>query len=738
MIRYNEKNMTFHLSCGSFSYVLAVRDGRLLNLYYGEPLSPETDLSYLFSSYYNVSSFEQIEQNLPLELPSVGTGWYGDPAIQAIGPDGNNITKLRYRDHKVLPHKEPLPGLPSAGTGKVKTENNETLEILLRDELTGLQAILSYTVLCPDVLKDSNAGALARSMRLVNGGSDDLLLTHMASAGFSLPSRNYDVLHLRGAWARERHIVRDPLGEGSVRIQSQRGASSHSENPFIALLAPETTEDAGPVYGLSLLYSGSFLAEAQVSPFESTYVSIGLNPMTHQWHLSPGGSFQCPEAVLTYSSRGLNGMSQVYHALYRDHLCQSEWARRERPILINNWEATYFDFNERKLLQLAETAAGLGIELMVLDDGWFGVRNDDHRSLGDWYVNPVKLPHGLRGIADKVNGLGMKFGLWVEPEMISPDSDLYRAHPDWCLHAPGRSRTEGRHQLILDLSRSEVQDYLIRVLTDVFSSANISYVKWDMNRNMTESFSATLPSHLQMETQHRYILGLYRVLSALTETFPHILFESCSGGGGRFDPGMLYFMPQTWTSDDTDAVERLKIQYGTSIVYPASAMGAHVSAVPNHQIGRVTSMAMRADVAIGGNFGFELDLGRLSKDDLATIRSYVEKLKSLRSLTARGTFTRLISPFGCNYTAWQFADESRVLLCFYRVLAEPNPVPHRVYLKGLDPSALYQPDESDALTLPEAFRGPLTGDALMKAGVPMFWKQNGDFTSRTILFHKLS
>ena len=732
MIEYNQKSGLFHLSSDTFSYVLAVKDGRLLNLYYGDPLVPGTDLSYLLSSYYNVSSFEQIEQNLPLELPSVGTGWYGDPAVQAIGPDGNNITKLRFADYKILPHKEPLEGLPSVGSGSARLENDETLEILLKDELTGLQAILSYTV-----LHMGDYAALARSMRLTNAGSDELLLTHMASAGFSLPSRRYEVLHLRGAWARERHIVRTPLGQGSIRVQSQRGASGHEENPFIALLAPETTENAGSVYGLSLVYSGSFLAEAQVSPFDRTYVSIGLNPMTHQWHLAPGETFQCPEAVLVYSHEGVNGMSRIYHKLYRDHLCRSEWAGKERPILINNWEATYFDFDERKLLSLAKKASSLGIELLVLDDGWFGVRNDDRRSLGDWYVNPEKLPHGLSGIAKKVSELGMKFGLWVEPEMISPDSDLYRAHPDWCLHAPGRSRTEGRHQLILDLSREDVQDYLIRVLTSVFSSADISYVKWDMNRNMTESFSALLPPRLQMETQHRYILGLYRVLDTLTQAFPHILFESCSGGGGRFDPGMLYFMPQTWTSDDSDAVERLKIQYGTSLVYPASAMGAHVSAVPNHQIGRITSMNMRADVAIGGNFGFELDLDKLSDRDLATAKSYVRKLKDLRGLTARGTFTRLISPFETNYTAWQFADEKRVLLCFYRIMAEPNPVPHRVYLKGLERDALYRVDEADVSSLPEAFRGLFTGSALMEAGVPMIWDKTGDFVSRTIVFHKV-
>ena len=728
MILVSKEKHIFHLSCENFSYVLAVREGRLLNLYFGRPQPAEADLDYLIPSFYSNSSFEQLEQHLPLELPSAGTGWYGDPALQAIGPDGNNITSLKYQDYKILPHKESLEGLPST-----QDPTAETLQIHMKDEYTGLSAVLSYTVI---------AGALARSMKLMNGGSAPLNLTHMASAALPLFGRDYEVIHLRGAWARERRLVRTPLGQGTYRVESQRGASGHEENPFIALVRPQTTEFSGDVYGLSLIYSGSFLAEAQVGDSDSLHLSIGLNPMTHRWLLGSGESFQTPEAVLVYSADGLNGMSHIYHVLYRDYLCRSPWAHRERPVLINNWEATYFDLNESKILALGKKAAEIGVELLVMDDGWFGNRYDDHRALGDWYENPVKLPHGLKGLAEKVNKLGLKFGLWVEPEMISPDSDLYRAHPDWCLHAPNRPRTLGRNQLILDLSREDVQDFIIQMMKHILSSANISYIKWDMNRNMTESFSALLPPERQLETQHRYMLGLYRVLEEVTSAFPEVLFESCSGGGGRFDPGMLYYMPQTWTSDDTDAVERLKIQYSTSLVYPASAMGAHVSACPNHQVGRVTPFRMRADVAVGGNFGFELDLAKLPPEELATAKAYVTRLKQIRSLTARGSFSRLLSPYdkesvyGGNYAAWQFVSDDQLLLCYYRVLAEANPVTRRVFLTDLDPQAIYRLEKTEDLPKGLAAR-EFSGAALMQAGLPMVFDQPGDFNSRTLLFTKV-
>lgn len=714
MIRIDEEKLIFHLSSPAFSYVLAVEDGRLLNLYWGAPLSC-ADLNYLLPSFTGGASFELRENRLPLELPSVGTGWYGEAALQAENGDGNCVTSPVYGGYKVLPHKPELPGLP-----QVHQEGAETLQIQLVDPLTQLEAVLSYTVI---------GDGLARSMQLVNHGGQSLCITHMASACATLYGHDLEVVHLRGAHARERHVVRTPLGQAAYRIESQRGASGHEENPFLAAVAPNAAEHSGDVWSMNLIYSGSFAASCQVTPGENTAMMIGLNPATTRWLLEPGETFCTPEAVLVYSERGLNGMSHIYHHIYRHCLCRSPWNDRQRPILINNWEATYFNFNEDKILDIARTAASLGIELFVLDDGWFGQRDDDHRSLGDWYVNARKLPHGLKGIAEKINALGLQFGLWFEPEMISPDSDLYRAHPDWCLHAPGRPRTEARHQLILDLTRPDVQNFIIQMLTETLSSAPISYVKWDMNRNMTEAFSAFLPANRQMETQHRYMLGLYHILEEVTTSFPEVLFESCSGGGGRFDAGMLYYMPQTWTSDDTDAIERLKIQYGTSFVYPAAAMGAHISASPNHQVGRHTSMQMRGDVALGGNFGFELDLSRLSAEDLVTAKSMVEKVKRLRHITQNGEFTRLISPFGdSNYAAWQFTHENQVLLCCYRKLNEPNPCAARVFLQGLRPEAAYIDEDGHAYS----------GSALMHAGLPMNFFPRQDFTSRVILFTRQS
>ena len=751
MIHIQEDKQLFHLQASTFSYVLAVLDGKLINLYWGKPLAKDADLSYLIPSFRSGASFEMLAQRLPQELPSVGCGWYGEAALQAENADGNNITSPEYRSYKVLPQKPELPGLPHVH-GIPEGEKGETLQIQLVDSLTGLEVVLSYSIL---------DGALARSMQLTNHGESGLKLTHMASAAAPVVGSDFDVIHLRGAHSRERHVVRTPLGQAMYRIESQRGASGHEENPFLALAEKTATEHTGSVWATNLVYCGSFAASAQVSDFQNTLLTIGLNPAVHRWQLNPGETFYTPEAVLVYSDQGLNGMSQTYHHLYQNYLCRSPWVHRERPILINNWEATYFGFTEEKVLEIAKFAKTLGIELFVLDDGWFGERDDDHSSLGDWYVNTRKLPHGLKALAESIRALGMEFGLWFEPEMISPNSNLYRAHPDWCLHAPGRPRTEGRNQLILDLSRADVQQFIIEMLTSTLNSAPISYVKWDMNRNMTEAFSALLPADQQMEVQHRYMLGLYRVLEVVTNAFPEVLFESCSGGGGRFDAGMLYYMPQTWTSDDSDAVERLKIQYGTSFVYPASAMGAHVSASPNHQVSRVTTLSMRGDVALGGNFGFELDLSRLTPEELEDARLYVEKVKKVRSLTQNGVFTRLISPFnGSNFASWQFAEvqfaetqcasakeeaaeasssgkrqsadvsssgmayASKVLLCCYRVLNEPNAWPTRVYLKGLDPNAEYTDEEGNTYS----------GSALMQAGLPMTFFEHHDFTSHTILF----
>ncbi|MEQ8196519.1 MAG: alpha-galactosidase, partial [Clostridiaceae bacterium] len=538
-------------------------------------------------------------------------------------------------------------------------------------------------------------------------------------------NKDYDFLHLHGAWAKERNVERRPLLNGTQSIESRRGASGHQHNPFIALLSKDATEDHGDAYGFSLVYSGNFLAQAEVDQYETTRVSIGINPFDFTWLLEQGESFQTPEAVLVYSSNGLGGMSRTYHKLYRTRLCRGKFRDKTRPVLVNNWEATYFDFNAEKIESIAKAGNELGIELFVLDDGWFGKRDNDDCSLGDWVVNSRKLPGGLADLANRVNDLGMQFGLWFEPEMVSPDSDLYRNRPDWCLHVPNRTRSEARRQLILDLSRKDVCDYIIKSLSDILSTVNISYVKWDMNRNMTEIGSELLPAEKQRETAHRYMLGLYRVMEEITSAFPNVLFESCSGGGGRFDPGMLYYMPQTWTSDDTDAVERLKIQYGTSIVYPISSMGAHVSAVPNHQVQRNTSLKMRGDVAMSGNFGYELDLTKFTDEEKNEVKEQIKQYKELRELIQFGDMYRLLSPFEGNETAWMVVseDKTEAFVAYFKMLAEPNGPIRKVSLKGLDPDKEYTVSGKE---------GIFGGDELMYAGLVIPDLQ-GDYQS--IVWH---
>jgi len=517
-------------------------------------------------------------------------------------------------------------------------------------------------------------------------------------------------------------VHRRPLVPGLQAVESRRGASSHVQNPFVALLERGADETRGDVYGVSLVYSGSFTAGVEVDQFHAPRLFIGINPFDFGWRLKPGESFQTPEAVLVFSAEGLGGMSRKFHDLYRSRLCRGTFRDKTRPILVNNWEATYFDFNADKIEAIARAGKELGIELFVLDDGWFGKRDSDNSSLGDWFVDRRKLPNGLEDLARRVRDLGMQFGLWFEPEMVSPDSELYRAHPDWCLHIEGRRRTEARQQLILDLTREDVQDYIVRTISDVLSSAPITYVKWDMNRNMTEIGSAKLPPERQRETAHRYMLGLYSVLERITSAFPHVLFESCSGGGGRFDPGMLYYMPQTWTSDNTDAISRLKIQYGTSIVYPVSAMGAHVSAVPNHQVGRVTPLETRGHVALSGNFGYELDLTKFTDEEKEIVKAQTALCKEIRHLVQFGDFYRLLSPFEGNAAAWMFVakDKREAFAVYVQILKEPYAPLDRFRLKGLNPDLDYEMDE-DGLVY--------GGDELMNAGLPVP-QFSGDFRSR--------
>lgn len=712
-IHADTSKQLFHLTSKDVSYVIQIIHGYPVHLYWGARLRRSTEIAKILTTVERASfSPNPVDEDrsisldtLPQEYPQYGTSDFRDPAYQVQLADGTRITELRYTGYRIVAGKPDLEGLPA--TYVEDEEEAETLVLELADAYSGLKAELSYTV-----FRDHRA--ITRSVKFLNEGRESVRLLRALSASVDFHDSAYDWMYLQGAWARERHVERRPVKPGGTRIESRRGSSSHQLNPFAALMRCDATEDSGDVYGFSLVYSGSFLMEAEVDQFGMTRVLAGINPFDFGWLLEPGASFQTPEVVMVYSNEGLGGMSRTYHRLYRKRLCRGLYRDKERPILVNNWEATYFNFNADKIEEIARVGAELGIELFVLDDGWFGKRNDDTTSLGDWVVDRNKLPDGLEDLAQRVNRLGLQFGLWVEPEMISPDSDLYRTHPDWCLHVPGRRRTEGRRQLVLDLSREDVREYLYQVLHQVFSSAPITYVKWDMNRNMTEIGSAALGVERQMETAHRYMLGLYELLERITRAFPQVLFESCSGGGGRFDPGMLYYMPQTWTSDDTDAVERLKIQYGTSIVYPVSAIGAHVSAVPNHQVHRFTSLKMRGNVAMSGNFGYELDLTKFTKEERETVKQQVTAYKELRSLIQQGDLYRLKSPFEGNETAWMFVSEDKqeAVVFHFKVLAEPNAPLRRLMLRGLDPELDYVVEGLSGM------EGRFGGDLLMHAGLP--------------------
>lgn len=722
-IFFDEAKGLFHLQSRNISYLIQLVHGYPAHAYFGAKLRHDSNLEGLLT-FQERASFSPNPlpedksislDSLPQEYPQYGTSDFRSPAYQVRLANGTRATELTYRTHRIVPGKPALEGLPALYVEQ--TNEAETLELELEDRVSGLSVVLSYTVF-------ADFDAIARSARLGNGGSEPIQLERALSASVDFPDASYDALYLSGAWARERHVQRRRLAPGVTGISSRRGSSSHQQNPFLALLRPDATEQRGEVYGFSLVYSGNFTAEAEVEQFGTTRVSIGINPFDFSWKLAPGESFQTPEAVLVYSAEGLGGMSRTYHRLYRTRLCRGQFRDQERPILVNNWEATYFDFNADKIEAIAQAGSELGIELFVLDDGWFGRRDRDNSSLGDWFEDRRKLPDGLADLARRVKDIGLQFGLWFEPEMVSPDSDLYRAHPDWCLHVPGRRRTEARDQLVLDMSRSDVRQYLYDRLSDIFSTVPITYVKWDMNRNMTEIGSAASPVERQGEIAHRYMLGLYELLERLTSEFPHILFESCSGGGGRFDPGMLYYMPQTWTSDDTDAAERLKIQYGTSIVYPVSTMGAHVSAVPNHQVERTTPLTFRGDVAMSGNFGYELDLTRFTDDEKETAKRQIALYKEIRGLVQQGDLYRLQSPFEGNETAWMFVspDQEEALLFYFRVLAEPNGPLRSVKLQGLDPAIDYEVAGSGEV---------YGGDRLMSAGLSMA-SVRGDFSSKMV------
>jgi len=709
-IKVNEANLLFHLQGKNMSYIMKVPKGQYLtHLYWGKKVNHYRESNKIifmdrgFSPNPDDSDRTFSLDTIPQEYPQYGNGDFRIPAYQVQLENGSTVTDLRYKEYKLYKGKSKLKGLPA--TYVEDDSEAETLEIILEDKLIGLLVTLTYTVF-------NGLDVITRSAKFTNTGNEKLKILKAISASVDFRDDNFEMITLYGAHNNEKNIERRKITSGIQMVDSCRGASSPQQAPFLALVRKNTDEDNGEVYAFNLVYSGNFAAQVQLDQYKNTRVSIGINPFDFSWILKPGEEFQTPEVVMTYSCKGLNRMSRTYHNLYRKRLCRGEFRDKIRPILINNWEATYFDFNAEKIQAIAVDAKKLGIELFVLDDGWFGKRDDDNSSLGDWVVDKRKLPEGLKALAEKVNNIGLDFGLWFEPEMISIDSDLYRAHPDWCIHVPNRSHTLGRNQLILDLSREEVCDYVVEAVCKVLSEAPISYVKWDMNRHMTDIGSAALPVERQRETAHRYILGLYNVMDRITNRFPKVLFESCSSGGGRFDPGMLYYMPQTWTSDNTDAVCRLKIQYGTSFTYPSITMGAHVSTVPNHQVGRITPLSTRGHVAMAGNFGYELDLTQLTEEEKELVKKQVALYKEIREVTQFGDFYRIFSPFEGNEAAWNFVseDKSEVVASYFKILSQPAAAITTIKFKGLESEYLYE-----NLKTGEVFGG----DELMNVGITL-------------------
>lgn len=720
-IIFNKNTNSFLLNTPSSSYIIRIFDNRYL--LHGGWFSRIDDWDDDLCSMPLIDrAFAPVPEELhgkadfslnalQQEFPACGRSDFRTGAFEALSADGTTAADLFYESHKIYKGKTPIKGLPSTYTKK--DSEADSLEINLKDPVTGLEVTLIYTVwndrdvICRrSVVKNMSSSAEGIYK------NQPVTLRRVMSASLDFMTSRYKMLQLSGAHARERHVIWRKLAPGVQSIESRRGTSSHQQNPFIALADYEATETNGEVFGFNLVYSGNFTAGVEVDQFNMSRLQIGLNSYNFNWKLDASESFETPEVVMVYSNKGLGQLSRTYHDLYRDNMCRGEWQYKERPIVINNWEATYFNFNAEKLFKLADKAKEEGIELFVLDDGWFGKRNDDRSSLGDWFVNTKKLTGGLEEIADGIHKRGMKFGLWFEPEMISPDSDLYRAHPDWCLHIDSRSRTLGRHQLVLDLSRDEVVDYLTETLSKILSSVAIDYVKWDFNRSQTEVAGGSASPENQGKTSHKYYLGLYRLLENLTSRFPHVLFESCSGGGGRFDPAFLYYMPQCWTSDNTDGLSRLAIQGGTSIAYPSSAMSCHVSAVPNHQTGRITSLSERGHCAMAGSFGYELDLNKLSQPELQEIKEQVELYKKIRHTVQFGDLYRLRTPWdeaspaeSTEYTAWNLVskDKKQAVLTVVWKFPEGNPEVQLIKLAGLDPKAKYRLTCYKSATIKAAF-----------------------------------
>ena len=722
-VTFNEEKKIFRLDTEKSTYVMGVSpEGFLGHIYYGDRLFMEAD-NYLlrmeeppYTPSVNKREKSAFLDFFPMEYPTGGIGDYRESCLNIRNAAGNMGCELHYTGHEIYKGKKGLKGLPAS----FATEDEaETLEITLKDADLDLEVVLSYTAF-------EKENVITRSVRVQNQGKEDLRIEKILSACLDMDNENFSMLSLHGTWARERHIQTGELHYGKQVISSARGESSHQEHPFIALVTNGTEQENGKVYAMHFVYSGNFMAETELCQFDNLRMTMGINPEEFSWLLTPGEEFQAPEVVIVYSGNGLGAMTRSYHDFYRNHLIRSKFKYEKRPILINNWEATYFDFNTDKLLDIAREAKKCGIEMLVMDDGWFGKRNSDNCSLGDWKVNEEKITGGLKHLVDEVNKIGLQFGIWFEPEMISPDSDLYRAHPDWAIQIQGREATQSRNQYVLDFSRPEVRDYAYECVASVLRSANIAYVKWDMNRQLSDLGSSYLPKERQQELFHRYVLGVYELQERLVTEFPDLLLENCSGGGARFDPGMLYYSPQIWCSDNTDAVERLMIQEGSALIYPLSVIGAHVSDYPNHSVGRVTPFETRGHVALAGTFGYELDITKIPEEDRALIPEQTATYNKYRHLIQQGEYYRIASyRENHKYDCWALSsqDKKEVLVTYVQVLGVPNSHSRKVFLRGFDPKVTYRLEGTE-----ETY----TGEMLMKGGFLMkdFW---GDFKSR--LYH---
>jgi alpha-galactosidase len=722
-IRYIESYNIIRLDTDNTSYIMSVlpEDGYVGHVYYGRTIGDD-DVRYLLrTDEVPAPSVKKREKcsfldSFPMEMPGNGTGDYRDGCIEILDGGGHNAVELRYASHRIYNGKPALEGLPAT----FADENGcMTLELHLKDEAAELEVVVLMSVF-------EGSDAIARSVRVINHAAEPVRLNKIYSACLDIDDRDFQLLTLHGSWARERRMDIRDIGYGRQGVGSVRGESSHQEHPFEALVSRGVSQEQGEVYAFSFVYSGNFIAQVEKSQFDSLRMVMGINPENFSFLLESEGEFQAPEAVMTYSWEGLGRMTRCWHNLFREHLIRSRYKDIERPVLINNWEATYFDFDTDKLIAIAKAASKAGIEMLVMDDGWFGTRNNDDSSLGDWKVNEKKLPGGLGRLVSEVNALGMKFGIWFEPEMISPDSELYRAHPDWAIRIPGRDPSQSRCQYVLDLSNPAVCDCVYDQVAAVLHSANIEYVKWDMNRQLSDIGSAFLGRENQGELCHRYVLAVYRMQERLINEFPGLLLENCSGGGARFDAGMLYYSPQIWCSDDTDAVERLTIQEGTALLYPLSSIGAHVSVCPNHTVGRTTPFATRGDVALTGTFGYELDITKLPKEEFDAIPGQIERYHRFHGLISSGDYYRIAS-YSQNhmYDCYEVVskDKKEALVTYVQVVGRPNAHSRFIRIPGLDKDTEYKIEGISG-----TYHGSTLGDAGIKVAA-----LTGDSVS--VLYH---